>query len=189
MPNVYVIAGPNGAGKTTFARVFLPMVECDQFVNADLIAQGLAPLKPASADYRAGEIMLQELDRHLQNKKDFAFECTLSGRAHLKYLSRARQLGFSLHLIYLWLPLARMAIERVHLRVKRGGHSVPDEVIERRYRQGIHHLFNLYLPLVDSWALYDNSQQPVSMIAQGHQETKEIVDIMRYRAMQAMVMR
>lgn len=125
MPTVYVIAGPNGAGKTTFAQVFLRMVDCDQFVNADLIAHGLAPLKPASADYRAGEIMLQELDRHIQNRKDFAFECTLSGRAYLKYLSRAREMGFFLHLIYLWLPLARMAIERVHLwgQARRAFHS------------------------------------------------------------------
>lgn len=73
--------------------------------------------------------------------------------------------------------------------VKRGGHSIPDDVIERRYRQSIQHLFNLYLPLVDSWAIYDNSQQPVSMIAQGYQDQREIVDIMRYRAMQAMVIR
>lgn len=58
MPTAYVIAGPNGAGKTTFARQFLPMVECRQFVNADLVAQGLAPLLPRSADFRAGEIML-----------------------------------------------------------------------------------------------------------------------------------
>lgn len=42
--HVYVIAGPNGAGKTTFAREFLPrFAKCQEFVNADLIATGLAP--------------------------------------------------------------------------------------------------------------------------------------------------
>ncbi len=42
--NVYIIAGPNGAGKTTFAREFLPLyAECRDFINADLIAQGIAP--------------------------------------------------------------------------------------------------------------------------------------------------
>ena len=47
---VIIIAGPNGAGKTTFAREFLPHeADCPMFVNADLIAAGLAPFAPASA--------------------------------------------------------------------------------------------------------------------------------------------
>jgi len=46
-PNVYIIAGPNGAGKTTFAREFLPnYADSKHFINADLIAQGFAPLAP-----------------------------------------------------------------------------------------------------------------------------------------------
>ncbi|MFO7761569.1 MAG: hypothetical protein R6V20_08160 [Desulfobia sp.] len=43
----YILAGPNGAGKTTFANEFLPIeAECLNFINADLIAQGLAPYQP-----------------------------------------------------------------------------------------------------------------------------------------------
>ena len=46
-PRVLIIAGPNGAGKTTFAREFLPNeAGCPFFVNADLIAAGLAPFAP-----------------------------------------------------------------------------------------------------------------------------------------------
>lgn len=45
--NVYIVAGPNGAGKTTFARKFMPFyADCRNFINADLIAQGLAPCCP-----------------------------------------------------------------------------------------------------------------------------------------------
>jgi len=189
MPTAYLIAGPNGAGKTTFARQFLPKVNCQQFVNADLIATGIAPLLPHSANYRAGEIMLEELSRHLEAKHDFAFECTLSGRAYLKYIHQAKQSGYYVHLIFLWLPSAEMAIKRVHLRVERGGHSIPDDVIERRYYQGVSHLFKLYMPLVDSWAVYDNSQHPVIMVAQGGGEQQEIVNIPRYRALQALLAR
>jgi len=47
-PTCYVIAGPNGAGKTTFAlRYLLEMTGCRNFVNADLIADGLSPLDPS----------------------------------------------------------------------------------------------------------------------------------------------
>src|SRR6266478_3471288 len=52
---VYIIAGPNGAGKTTFAREFLPnYADCKNFINADLIAQGVSPFSPETAAFRAG---------------------------------------------------------------------------------------------------------------------------------------
>jgi len=58
--NVYIIAGPNGSGKTTFASKFLPeYVKCPNFVNADMIAQGLAPFGPRSAAIKAGNLVLQ----------------------------------------------------------------------------------------------------------------------------------
>lgn len=73
MPTVYVIAGPNGAGKTTFARDFLPSeVGCFEFINNDLIAAGLAPLKPELAEQRAARIVLQELRRLAQTQPTLA---------------------------------------------------------------------------------------------------------------------
>jgi predicted ABC-type ATPase len=57
--DLYIIAGPNGAGKTTFAKGFLPnYANCKNFVNADLIAQALAPFSPETAAVRAGRMML-----------------------------------------------------------------------------------------------------------------------------------
>lgn len=60
--NIYIIAGPNGSGKTTFAKLFLPdYVKCPNFVNADLIAQGLAPFEPRAAAIKAGKLVLQQI--------------------------------------------------------------------------------------------------------------------------------
>ncbi len=79
-PRCIVIAGPNGAGKTTFAKEFLPNeAGVLQFVNADLIAAGLSPLAPAAAQVAAARILLKELDRLCDERKDIAFETTLSG--------------------------------------------------------------------------------------------------------------
>jgi len=84
-PNVYIIAGPNGAGKTTFARKFLPdYADCRNFINADLIAQGMSPFAPESAAFRAGRLMLNEIEFQASRGADFGFETTLSGRGHLK---------------------------------------------------------------------------------------------------------
>lgn len=88
-PRCIVIAGPNGAGKTTFAKEFLVRdAAVTHFVNVDLLAAGLSPLKPEQAALAAGRLFLEELDRLAAAKVDFAFESTLSG---LSYLNRLRQ--------------------------------------------------------------------------------------------------
>jgi predicted ABC-type ATPase len=73
-PRCIVIAGPNGAGKTTFARQYLPEdARVVHFVNADLIASGLSPLQPDLAAIAAGRLVLQEIDRLVNSRADFAF--------------------------------------------------------------------------------------------------------------------
>ncbi len=85
----YIIAGPNGAGKTTFANEFLPIeAECLNFINADLIAQGLSPFQPRNMAIKAGRIMIQQIDECVRRNKSFAFETTLSGRGYVKKIKK-----------------------------------------------------------------------------------------------------
>lgn len=80
--NVYIIAGPNGSGKSTFASMFLPQyAKCPNFVNADLIAQGLAPFEPRSAAIKAGKLVLRQIHDFSSQGMDFSFETTLSGKS------------------------------------------------------------------------------------------------------------
>lgn len=51
-----------------------------------------------------------------------------------------------------------LAVFRVAERVKMGGHFVPEDTIRRRFKAGLKNFFNLYLPLADSWQMYDNSE-------------------------------
>jgi predicted ABC-type ATPase len=160
---VIIIAGPNGAGKTTFAREFLPNeAGCPQFLNADLIAAGLAPFAPESAALPAARLMLAELERHFQTGQSFAFETTLSGRAYLRHIARWRAAGYRVELIFLRLASADEAVARVAQRVKQGGHHIPEAVIRRRFAAGLDNLSRHYAPAVDAWALYDNSgEEPI----------------------------
>ena len=155
---VIIIAGPNGAGKTTVAREFLPHeAACPVFVNADLIAAGLAPFAPESAAVQAGRLMLSELERHFQAGSSFAFETTLSGRAYLRHIARWQQAGYEVKLIFLRLSSAEEAVARVAQRVRQGGHDIPPEVIRRRFVAGLENFQRYYAPAVDVWALYDNA--------------------------------
>lgn len=111
---VIIIAGPNGAGKTTFAREFLPNeAGCPVFVNADLIAAGLAPFAPEKAAVQAGRLMLQELSRHFAARENFAFETTLAGRGYVHHIRAWQAAGYRVKLIFLQLDSPEEAIARV----------------------------------------------------------------------------
>ncbi|MDP1651334.1 MAG: zeta toxin family protein [Rhodocyclaceae bacterium] len=162
-PRIIIIAGPNGAGKTTFAREFLPNeASCPVFVNADLIAAGLAPFAPESAAVRAARLMLREIDQHFAARTSFAFETTLAGRSYLRLIDRWQAAGYRVILIFLQLASPEEAIARVAQRVRQGGHDIPEAVIRRRFAAGRENFERLYAPKVDAWVLYDNAgTQPV----------------------------
>lgn len=164
--NVYVIAGPNGAGKTTFAREFLPgYAHCPNFINADLIAQGVSPFAPERAAVRAGRLMLHQIRRFAQAGVDFGFETTLSGKTQVALWKRLQQQGYQIHLFFLWLESAALAEARVRTRVREGGHDVPPADLRRRYSRSIENFFRLYRATADFWMLIDNSQTPVEVAA------------------------
>ncbi|MFH0763953.1 MAG: Zeta toxin family protein [Candidatus Omnitrophota bacterium] len=172
--NVYIIAGPNGSGKTTFAKEFLPdYVNCQNFVNADLIALGLAPFEPRAAVIKAGKLVLQQIHEFARRDVDFAFETTLSGKSYTSLLKELKTKDYGLHLFFLWITSPELAIARIKERVAEGGHNVPAEDVRRRFVRGIYNFFNLYEPLVDSWMLFDNSKTKPVLIAKrknGHTE-------------------
>jgi len=157
-PQVIVIAGPNGAGKTSSAPDLLrDTVGIDAFVNADLVAEGLSGFRPEDTAVEAGRIMLARLKELAGRRADFAFESTLSGRTLLGFLHRLAAKGFECHIFYLWLPSVDLAVTRVRVRVKAGGHDVPESVIRRRFRKSLVNFDQVYRPLATMWRLYDAS--------------------------------
>lgn len=168
-PRVVVLAGPNGAGKSTSAaRLLHGALAVEEFVNADTIAQGLSAYRPEEAAMAAGRVMLDRLRFLARERRDFAFETTLSGVGHARWLRELRAGGYLVHLVFLSLPHADLALARVADRVLRGGHDVPEEVVRRRFIAGLRNLFGIYLEVVDTWRVYDNaSERGPRLIASG----------------------
>ncbi|HEY2738769.1 MAG TPA: zeta toxin family protein [Thermoanaerobaculia bacterium] len=157
-PNLYIVAGANGAGKSTFARLFLPdFADCREFVNADLIAAGLSPFNPEGQAIQAGRLMLERIESLAKARIDFGFETTLAGRGWVPLLERLREQGYRLTLFFPWLPSQDLAVSRVQERVRAGGHSIPEEVIRRRFVRGLKNLFEIYQSILDGWVLFDGS--------------------------------
>ncbi|MCY3858430.1 MAG: AAA family ATPase [Gammaproteobacteria bacterium] len=167
-PKVLIIAGPNGAGKTTFAtRYLLAEAGVAKFLNADLIASGLSPFDPGSVEFRASRLMLEMIEEQTAIRESFAIETTLSGQLFQRWIPKWREAGFSTEIHFLFLDSADLAIGRVQERVRAGGHSVPAEVVRRRYERGWRNFQELYKDLVDKWTVYNNSGIEPVILASG----------------------
>jgi len=135
-PQVIIIAGPNGAGKTTLAPFLLrERFRTSAFVNADAIASGLSAFDPENVAIEAGRIMLRKLHELSEQRQRFAFETTLAARSYAPWIKRLRSSGYEMHLLFVSLRSAELAIERVAERVRRGGHMIPPPEIRRRYSE------------------------------------------------------
>ena len=155
-PQAIVIAGSNGAGKTSAAPDLLhDAIGIDAFVNADVIAQGLAGFRPESAAFEAGRIMLRRLTELAGAREDLAFESTLAGRSALRFLKRLVGVGYDVHVFYLWLPSPDLAVARVRTRVEAGGHDIPEPTIRRRFWKSLVHFDRLYRSIATTWRLYN----------------------------------
>ena len=153
------------------------ILECKEFVNADEIAKGLSPFQPEKVAFKAGRIMLERVNFLLQSKESFAFETILATKTYNSKLLWAKENGYTIKLLFFWLPTIEMAIERVTLRVSEGGHDIPNDVIARRYKRGIENLFKIYIPLCSEWIFFDNSKNQIEEIANG--KCNEILQILQ----------
>ncbi len=166
MPNLYLIGGPNGAGKTTVAfRLFPDILNSKEFVNADLIAKGLSAFDTESVAIAAGRMMVERIHELRSKRKDFAFEATLASRSLVQFIKECKKDAYLITLIFVWIESVELAKQRIQERVREGGHPIPDDVITRRYRRSIMNLRNTYLPLADSWRIYDNTHTRPFLVA------------------------
>ena len=99
-------------------------------------------------------------------KQRLILESTLAGRTLRHVLRTARDAGFTITIVYLFLDSPDTCVERVHERVMKGGHSVPEVDIRRRFLRSIRNFWRLYRPLADHWLLvYNSGNQPLDVAA------------------------
>ena len=151
------------------------MLGCREFVNADEIAAGLSPFNPEGVAIQAGRLMIDRIIYLLKEGETFAFETTLATRSYVKLIRQAQKRGYFVTLLFFSLSTPEQAVARVAKRVAMGGHNIPTDVVLRRYEAGLSNLFQLYMPVVDSWSLYDNSDCPAVHIASGIGGDKVVV--------------
>lgn len=184
MKKLYVIAGCNGAGKTTASYTILPeILDCKEFVNADEIAKGISPFQPEKAGIEAGRLMLNRIKRLLESGENFAFETTLSTRSYVQFIDKAKEMDYQVTCLFFWLNSEELAISRVETRVKEGGHHIPEDIIRRRYKNGLKNFFNLFLDNVDNWLFVNNSGDNYEIIAEGALKEETIHNVEQWEVL------
>lgn len=146
---------------------------------------GYGPFSPETAAFRAGRLVLNEIDLFAHRRADFGFETTLSGRSYLGLIRRLKNQGYAVHFFFLWLSGVDLALSRIKDRVSEGGHDVPEADVRRRFDRSIKNFLELYRPLGDSWFLFDNSLRTPAAIALEEQGRLRIVKPDTYKALVA----
>jgi len=175
LSQVIVVAGPNGCGKTTFAREY-QAVHGYPYLSADDIAEELAPGNLEKVRVRAGRLFLERLAAQINGKKSFIVESTLSGRSFESVIRKMTKAKYIVSVAFIFLTSAEACVARVHGRVQRGGHPVPDADIVRRYSRSCSNFWHLYRPLVDSWHLFYNGSAQFHEVAVGAGDETDVLD-------------
>lgn len=129
----------------------------------------------------AGRIMLARIKELLKSNENFAFETTLASLTFIKFIEDAKQQGYIVTLIFLWLDSEDLAVSRVLNGVKEGGHNIPENTIRRRYHSGLRNLFQKYWELPNSILIYDTSNGlPEIICSKMQNENPKIFDLIKF---------
>lgn len=157
---LWVFAGPNGAGKSTLVadrlKGRLPVVNPDELALS--IEDG------RNRELEAGKLALQARQAHLAARRSFGFETTLTGRSELILMRHARELGYKVNILFVGISSVDVSINRVAVRVERGGHGVPREALLRRFQRSFDNL-QTALTIAHRTFLVDNAERRRRLVA------------------------
>src|SRR5688500_10324050 len=141
-PKLWIVAGPNGSGKSTLydSTLIEDFGRSVWIINPDLLTQRIIDqegLERNAANLQSVERIMSWLQSSLQTHQTVGVETVLSTSKYRALVERAKALGFEVRLIFVMLRSPDLNVDRVRLRVRRGGHDVPDEKVRSRYANSL----------------------------------------------------
>ncbi|AYG77088.1 hypothetical protein CCGE532_31705 (plasmid) [Rhizobium sp. CCGE532] len=160
-PVFLIIAGPNGSGKSSvYENADLEMEGRSVWiVNPDLLAARISKVEsrpPLEANLTAVQRIESWLEASINVHKTIGVETVLSTETYRRLVVAAKALGFAVWFLYVVVDSPERSIERIKLRVAKGGHPVPDEKVRQRYQRSLEQ-FPWFLEQADKAWIWDNS--------------------------------
>lgn len=180
-PQLLIVGGPNGAGKTTVALQYASS-EAIAYIGADAIAALIAPDDPTSARVEAARQFIRSVDDTIADKGSCVVESTLSGRLFRNRILEARNLGYEITIVFVFVDSVDVCIARVAERVRKGGHDVPEPDIRRRYVRSIKNFWLRYRELADNWVVLYNGGTRIQDVSTGSLRELTVRDTTLHKA-------
>lgn len=168
-PQLVILGGINGAGKSSLARrlALEPGMDKVVFLDPDKIAADLRRADPAlglvAANFAGLRIVSERSAEMLAKGQSFATETVLASAAHRRLCETAQAAGWHVRLMYVGVPRVEDSINRVALRVAKGGHDVPEADIRRRWAR-THENLAWFARHADRVDVYANPDWPAPSI-------------------------
>lgn len=164
MKKYTLFAGVNGAGKTSiYKSVFFNENYIGKRINTDEMVARIGSWQDNNLQIKAGREAVKMINYYIKNDISFHQETTLSGKSIIKNIKKAKEKGFLVVMNYIGLENSEIAKERVRFRVSKGGHGIPDEVIEKRYTESLLNLKDV-INICDEVNIYDNTNEFIQLI-------------------------
>ena len=154
---VYSFAGVNGAGKSTLYQSSHYQTDFPRVITDEILREFGDWRNPADL-MKAGKIAVQRLNDYLQTEISFNQETTLCGHTIIKNIKKAKAQGYLIEMHYVGLDSSETAKLRIAERVKMGGHGIPDQDVEKPYKESMENLGKV-IHLCDLAAIYDNTKE------------------------------
>lgn len=156
MKKYILIAGVNGAGKSTLYHILEELYEMPR-INTDEIISEIGRWDNINDVIKAGKIVIEKIQKYFEQGISFNQETTLCGKTIIKNIKRAKKENYFVEVHYVGVDSVEIAKERVHYRISKGGHGIPDKDIERRYMESFCKLVDI-LDECDLITFYDNTE-------------------------------
>ena len=169
MATYTIFAGVNGAGKTSiYKSTYYEQNKDEKRINTDEMVARIGSWKDSNLQMKCAREAVKLIRTYINEEKSFNQETTLSGRSIINNIKKAKQKGYIIILNYIGVDTSETAKARVDLRVRKGGHGIPHEDIERRYFESLENLTKI-ISICDEINIYDNTDifKLVACIEQG----------------------
>ena len=103
-----------------------------------------------------------------------------------KWIDEAREKGYWITVLFVYLDSPQVCIQRIAIRVAKGGHFVPDEDIIRRYEPSNHNFWHVYKSLANEWSLFNNGDGGIVHVAASSDPGLIVLDKERFEIWQEM---